>query len=356
MVRLFNEFVQDAVNANDKDEYRFSWIFLILIVISAITSVVDYLTGYVVLFWVTLCFALLCSLDYILCKISPRGVKLASWLFGIELISVLTFFIYSGIPSGVSAIWACIVPACSLFLYKRRFAVTITAIMFLISIFFLCTPWGYGLLKYHYSMAFRIRFPLIYICFFLISFLLETIRQGMYKELKRAKLEYERLYYYDDLTGTLNRRGFNELVEKTLTESGDKRVTLVILDIDHFKRINDTYGHLKGDVVLKELADILKKNCKAPISRWGGEEFAILCTDDSLNEKNINKLLRLVETRIFDRGDKKIRLTISIGVAYADGNVDPMVLFRHADRCLYEAKNKGRNMAKFCYINKEIKK
>ena len=352
MIRLFNEFVQDAVNAEDKEEYRFSWIFLILIVVSTVTSLVDYLTGYIMLFWVTLCFALLCALDYALCRVSKRGVKLSSWLFGVELITLFTFFIYSGFPEGVSIIWICVLPACSLFLYRRRFAIPMTAVMFVIIVFFLWTPWGYNMLRFHYSDSLRIRFPLIYLTFFLIALLLESIRQGLYKEVKRTKIEYEYLYYHDDLTGAINRRGFNDLVERTLSDENVERVTLLVLDIDHFKTINDTYGHLKGDVILKELSDFLRKNTSASISRWGGEEFAILVTDDSLNEKNVNKLLRQIESRVFDKGDKRINLTVSIGVAYSDRNVDPIALFRHADRCLYDAKNKGRNLAKFCYINK----
>lgn len=352
MNRLVKRFVHDTVTAEDKEEFRFSWIFAILIVVSITLSTIDYFTGYIPVFWVTSCFALLCTLDYVLCKLSRHGVILSAWLFAIELVTLFTIFIYTGMPEGSSVCWLCILPACGLFLYKRKYALTIIGIQFLILVFFFWTPFGADMLQYHYTFSMRIRFPLVYLTFFVVSLLLDSIRTHIYYELKRTKNEYERLYYHDELTGKLNRRGFDEIVSKTLNDESVERVTLMILDIDHFKKINDTYGHLKGDAILKEVADYLDKYVSAPIARWGGEEFAVICTDSTLSEKAVNKLLMRIESHVFDKDDKKLRLTVSIGVAYADRDVDPITLFRHADRCLYDSKKKGRNLAKFCYINK----
>ena len=356
MTSLIKEFLDNTSKAKDKEEFRFSWIFIILIIIAGISAIINYVTGYIFLFWVTLCFALLCILDYVLCKMSKTGVRLSTWLLAIELLSLFTFFIYTGMPEGTSIIWTCVLPACGLFLYKRKYGLTLIGLMFVILVFFLWTPWGIEMVKYDYPTALRIRFPFIYITFFLISLLLDTIRSHIFFELKKTKKEYEYLYYHDDLTGVYNRRGFNDYVNSKLQDESVSNVSLMVLDIDHFKNINDSYGHLVGDVILKELSDVLQENTKFPVARWGGEEFAIFVTDTSLSEKDVTKLCRIIESKVFDKKNKKIRLTVSAGVAYADRNVDPVALFRHADRCLYEAKNKGRNLARFCYINKESKK
>ena len=352
MNRLVKRFVHDTVSAEDKEEFRFSWIFAILIVVSLTLSTIDYFTGYIPIFWITACFALLCTLDYVLCKLSRTGVILSAWLFAFELLGVFTLFIYTGMPEGSSVCWLCILPACGLFLYKRKYALMLIGAMFLILIFFFWTPFGADLLKYHYTFSMRIRFPLVYATFFIVSFLLESIRTHIYHELERTRYEYDRLYYHDEVTGLINRRGFDELITKYQADENVDRLTLMVIDIDQFKTINDTYGHIKGDAILKEFGELLSKDISCPIARWGGKQFSVICTDNSMNEKEVTKILRHIEDHVFDKKDKKIRLTASIGVAYADRDVDLLTLFRHADRCLSDAQSMGRNKAKFCYINK----
>lgn len=149
----------------------------------------------------------------------------------------------------------------------------------------------------------------------------------------------------DGLTGLYNNRYIYERLEEETRRCSKNKCTFVvmILDIDHFKRINDTYGHLTGDKILKDLAEILKGNIREIdlVGRYGGEEFLIMLTDAYLSDgfEAAEKIRRAVENMEFV---KNIRLTISIGVEEYTGE-KVSELLEKADSKLYKAKNSGRN-------------
>ncbi len=150
----------------------------------------------------------------------------------------------------------------------------------------------------------------------------------------------------DGLTNLFNRRHFNKIfydeVDKSL--ENEKPFSLIIFDIDHFKNINDTYGHDVGDIVLKELAQLISDNVRTSdmVFRIGGEEFAVLLlgTDAKTAYAIAEKLRKIVENHDFEKVGK---VTISLGVAGLKDNDSPEELFKKADKALYEAKNSGRN-------------
>lgn len=144
---------------------------------------------------------------------------------------------------------------------------------------------------------------------------------------------------HDALTGLLNRRKMQEILDLHSTDSG----SLAILDIDYFKRINDTYGHAAGDAVLIKLAELLKRldNESVIAARWGGEEFLMLCTRNETGKSICEGLRAEVEKTpvVFD--GHTIRWTVTIGLAE---DADSMrSLLRMADEKLYEGKRTGRN-------------
>ncbi len=150
----------------------------------------------------------------------------------------------------------------------------------------------------------------------------------------------------DALTGIGNRLKLNEVLEETY-QSNKKYKTecgVVLIDIDNFKQVNDTYGHLFGDETLKRCAQILMENTRKTDSpgRWGGEEFLIVCPD--INAKNLKKvaegLRENIENDIFLK-EKKI--TASFGLSLFDGvkNIDQVI--DTADKNLYKAKSSGKN-------------
>ncbi len=177
--------------------------------------------------------------------------------------------------------------------------------------------------------------------------------EGKNKALLEAQNALQELAITDPLTGLHNRRYFTERLheEFLLTQREKHSITLMILDIDHFKRINDTYGHQGGDQVLTEFATILKKNVRQHeiVARYGGEEFiiAMFHIDDSA-VRTISERIRVdVEQHVFEFGDQQLHVTCSIGVAsyptvcQDDASLDALV--READTALYHAKETGRN-------------
>jgi len=178
--------------------------------------------------------------------------------------------------------------------------------------------------------------------------LLETNQQ-----LKQLNDEFRLLSITDPLTGLFNRRHFDELMETEVGLSnrhGDPN-SILLIDIDFFKGINDTYGHYVGDLVLKSMTRILQENLRRTdaICRIGGEEFAVLCKRaDKAGAMEIAEKLRKVveETPMAPEADDELMITISIGVASVPAkskNTTPKQLFKDVDTAMYYSKNNGRN-------------
>lgn len=169
-------------------------------------------------------------------------------------------------------------------------------------------------------------------------------------ERKRAE-QAEELARRDGLTDLYNNRTFYELLkdETVRTQRFNRPVSLLMLDIDHFKRVNDTHGHQAGDAVLKGLSDLLVKQARAidRVCRYGGEEFTVILpeTDAAVAVQIAERLRAEVERRPFDLGGgKTIGITVSIGVATCTQQVDsPEGMVNAADVALYAAKQAGRN-------------
>ena len=149
----------------------------------------------------------------------------------------------------------------------------------------------------------------------------------------------------DALTGLLNRRAFIERVDSQLASRGD--TTLAMIDIDHFKRVNDTYGHAAGDAVLRAFAEICRNAVtpEAVIGRIGGEEFAVLLSGLPLPEAQavLESLRGAIEATAIDIGGQTIHITASIGATEVDAGPNASEFLSRADKALYEAKTAGRN-------------
>jgi diguanylate cyclase (GGDEF)-like protein len=155
----------------------------------------------------------------------------------------------------------------------------------------------------------------------------------------------------DELTGLLNRRSFTSFInfEFNNSQRSTRPFSLVIVDIDYFKSINDKHGHLVGDEVLIELSEMFSRSFRRSdkVSRWGGEEFAILLPDTKLDNamKVANNLRTKVENYLFNLSSVQIKITISGGVTESiasDEQVDDII--KRADEALYLAKNKRNSI------------
>ncbi len=160
------------------------------------------------------------------------------------------------------------------------------------------------------------------------------------------KLSTEKKAYYDTLTGVFNRHKFNELFEIELNRVKRYRnkTSIAVLDIDHFKHFNDTYGHLIGDKVLKMLADTVTKRIRTTdiFARWGGEEFVLLLPETALEDaQKLCEKLRLSITQIDCKEAEPF--TASFGVTELRSDDTMQSAFGRADEALYKAKAAGRN-------------
>lgn len=160
------------------------------------------------------------------------------------------------------------------------------------------------------------------------------------------KIKFEHDAYTDFLTGLNNRSKFDEVYREEMlrVKRYETPLTLILADIDHFKRVNDTYGHDAGDDVLKAFSAILSHHIRETdfIARWGGEEFIILCPNtDAQGAAVLAEVLRAkIEDSLFPAVD---RLSASFGVAQLQKGMDAKSLFQFLDDALYQAKEQGRN-------------
>ena len=165
--------------------------------------------------------------------------------------------------------------------------------------------------------------------------------------------EIYRLMTVDGLTDVYNKRYFTEELEKEISRSRryERVFSLVLFDIDHFKQVNDNYGHLAGDSILRQLAELIRSRIRRDdsLARIGGEEFAILLPEVGCKGATelAEKLRRLVEEKVFVFEGLRLNVTISLGVADWNPKIaDVQALIKAADEKLYEAKRAGRNQVK----------
>lgn len=167
--------------------------------------------------------------------------------------------------------------------------------------------------------------------------------------LQRRSKEMERAALTDVLTGLRNRRYFDEALTQFLDEFGriGRPVGLLVLDLDHFKAINDTYGHDVGDEVLRAVSRCLMEFTRYHdvVARLGGEEFGVVVPN--INGPDLvlfaDRLRQAVERLSLDVGNVRLRITISVGLAVAKPDEDAAALYKRADVNLYGAKQAGRN-------------
>jgi diguanylate cyclase len=179
-------------------------------------------------------------------------------------------------------------------------------------------------------------------------------RQAEQAELKVRQLEAEleqisEQVREDQLTGTLNRRGLDDAMEREIARSERKNLPLcvAVLDLDNFKRLNDTYGHQAGDEALVHLARVIKKTLRPTdiVARYGGEEFVCVFSETDLVPavEVMKRLQRELTKRFFLHNNERLLITFSAGVARRDRDESQESLIARADKAMYQAKLQGKN-------------
>jgi len=175
--------------------------------------------------------------------------------------------------------------------------------------------------------------------------------------------ELERLANFDSLTGLYNRRAILRRLDEEIKHANRYReeLSLSMVDIDHFKKVNDQYGHLTGDDVLEKLATLLRQNIRGPdsVGRYGGEEFIIILSKADLSAalvvaERIRKAIEMAEMK--DSEGSVFGITVSLGLSSYRPGEDKYSLISRADDALYKAKENGRNRVETVALEEKTNK
>lgn len=308
----------------------------------------------------TASFSLLVLICFLFSMIGPKSSLVAGIFFAFGLISMFTVFLIDGSPDGFSAIWICLLPIAGMLFFGRKRGTILCAVMFIIMVLlfwvkiFRYIPFLNDIQNIEganrvvgYTDTFIIRFPILYVSFYAVTFLLETIQEYQFDILEKVNDVNEKYSTHDQLTGLFNRKGFYDLLEKKLSNINYSKIGFIIFDLDFFKSLNDTYGHLAGDEVLIEFAQLIKEFLGNSLAscRWGGEEFLVCYLDDAINKADLENFRKEIESHSFISDNLVMKTTVSGGVfETSDKNYENRSSWlKNADTALYQAKETGRN-------------
>jgi len=278
-----------------------------------------------------------------------RHFRIASWLTAIMLCILALFLVISGGFAETGPLWVFPIIAIILFLQGANNGIkTSGALLVLIGLIFFA-PVSFIALP-EYGLDFKIRTFASLLATLLIIWTLEYSRNRAFLILEDLRYEMEVVSRTDYLTGIYNRRAMIEKLNAEISRFNrtGEIFSILLIDIDHFKQINDMYGHATGDFVIRTLCQLMQDQLREHdiVSRWGGEEFLILLPNTVTEQGHyVGELLRKnIESRELSVGeDTKLHLTVSIGVSSAENTSDALVLVDQADERLYRAKRGGRN-------------
>jgi len=256
---------------------------------------------------------------------------------------LMLYLVYSGGIENTGPLWIYCLPAIALYLHGFKKGLLELGIFILLVILILFYP-NDILLRADYSYALKIRMVLSFLLVTALSSVYGYSREKTSKKMLKMQNDLEFFLRRDELTGLYNRRGYSD----NLHMIHDTQGVILMCDLDHFKNINDTYGHVVGDFVIKEVAKRINYTLRKEdlAVRWGGEEFFIflakITTQDAY--KVSEKLRSTIENFTMNYSkDIAISITMSIGIAEVNKNFSLEDSIRNADDAMYLSKAKGRN-------------
>ena len=269
------------------------------------------------------------------------------------IIILFGYCCWDGGPQGFIHLWILLIPAFSFVTFGIYEGFITSVPTFVIMILFFWTPLN-QYLKIMYtnpdlapSVDFRLRMTLVYLVGLLLGFLAELLRFVAARRLKEFTDHYEYVSMHDSLTGLANQNLLAKYLED-ISNNKDKYNNLgcLFVDVDAFKNVNDSYGHLFGNAVLVKIAEILKEEKNAFVCRWGGDEYVVCFNDiDDAQLMRIGEKYRTSISASTFEEHPKFHITVSIGAVILP--IDESFNFNHvldlADKANRTAKNKGKD-------------
>lgn len=359
--------INERVLFDLKKRSSFGLIFYFILAVLLLSAADYYLKQqfFAGVFFIAVCITCLIRLIHILffkpfAKWQPK-VNKAFFLCSILLTAIVwgtgfaAFMLQEGVEYNKSLMTVCSAAICAggvvAFLPKRMLAVLYNALLLL--------PASIVLLVLGENLSLAV----MIILFFMFMLILTYRGNSEYWIALENEIKLQELSRIDALTGLFNRRYFNEVYEgewKRASRDGSL-ITIIMGDIDHFKQVNDTYGHLAGDLYLKQFAEILGSVFKRDtdlVVRFGGEEFVVLLLETNTIQafEMAEKVRTQVASTVVVNANQEINTTVSFGIAsivpdYRDSSVK---LIGKVDDALYQAKEEGRNRIVIAKENKEV--
>jgi diguanylate cyclase (GGDEF)-like protein len=319
--------------------YIFSMIALSIFLIMGINCVLD---NYILLADILFCGAGLLIFNIIYLKLTDNDI-ISAYIILYFLFMLMFYLIYSGGVNNTGPLWTFILPPVVLFIHGLKKGLIELLIFLLITMGMFFIQNG-TLLQTSYTYEFKIRLVLILFVVIMLSSLYQYTREISMKRMQKMQKDLEFFLRRDPLTGLYNRRGYDYNIPNIKKASYG---AILMCDIDHFKKINDSYGHDAGDCVIQAIAKIIRENIRMQdlSVRWGGEEFFIFLPEVTLDEAYLisEKLRKNIEHTSIHYHDVLIDVTMSIGISIVEKDILLSEAIKNADSAMYLSKSRGRN-------------
>jgi diguanylate cyclase (GGDEF)-like protein len=277
-----------------------------------------------------------------------NNIGLSSSIVLYSLYVLMSFLTYTGGVDNTGPLWIFMIAPVSLFLHGLKRGLIDIAIFVIIISIIMFTPTDI-IAHPPYTTEFKLRLLYSFLTITFLSALYEYSRDKSYKHALELSDKYQHLANYDPLTQLSNRRQMLTILKREQGRAirNKEPFSIIICDVDHFKKVNDQYGHNVGDNVLVELAKIFTDNLREQdlVARWGGEEFLFILPQTLPINANIvaEKIQTILRSHLIVHQGSPIKVTLSMGIEQFDGNCSIDDVINSADKYLYQAKNLGRN-------------
>lgn len=296
---------------------------------------------------ILLIFAGLTVCSYIYLRIT--GHRYITNTFLLFLFAALCLFLlYTGGIEGTGPLWYFVFPVFALFVQRLWAGVMAVVVLFIITAWLLWHPVA-GFEPDQYSQAFKIRFLAVYLLVSIMTFLYVFLRTTSELVMDNLSQHLKELADTDELTGLPNRRRMQDILYQEISRlrRGGKLFCIILMDIDEFKSVNDTYGHDCGDNVLKIFSKEVSTALRAQdiCARWGGEEFLIMLPETGLENavKVAERVRDAIQNKIIKYGDSEFVITVSMGIREFQPLEDLDGCIKEVGRKLFQAKREGGN-------------